>query len=289
MSTDITNKQMTAGQKLERFVAEWFADENGYEYVHARKQQLFGLQKNPKNCIYKSSKMIMRHKSEPIFLASQDYNYAGNEVLEIKSTINQSEEIDSSWFAQSQWYCGVTGHTRATVAWVILPFNFNYELFNQIKWVDIKVLRTVLKYRQETYPADNNFIHHAQVEALRFWNNHVLKGIPPEPQTESDLKLLYPKAVEGKQIEAVDDVYSAWEQLCQVMDEKKIAEKTEEQMKLNLKKILVDAELLSYGEKILATYKNIAKVVVDTDKLKADGLYEKYSKLSEYRTLSIKR
>ena len=286
---DVSNPQMETGNVLERFVGEWFADYNELQYCHSRKHRLKKDGINPKTAVYLPNKRLVTSKDEPIFKASQDYGYEDNGVMEAKSTIGDTEEPLSSWYAQGQWYLGVTKMPKLTIAWVTLPWGFDYDTFLSQEWKDIKCLRSVLKYRQEEFFADYDFIHQAQQHALRFWHDHVLPQIPPKPINDNDLKLLYPVANKGQQVEAVAETYKAWQQLCTVRFLKKEYTDRETSLKTQMKMVLKDAEILSYGDKVLVTHKSTDTRRVDTQRLKDEGLYDEYSKVTTGRKMLIKK
>jgi predicted phage-related endonuclease len=132
---------------------------------------------------------------------------------------------------------------------------------------------------------DTELFAEMKQKAIDFWNNHILPRIPPEPVNTNDILQLYPRAEQGKVIEADIDGFDLFNQLEMTHAEKVILEKQEDELKEKLMLKMadsegkLDAESLQYAGKILATYKNNKDSrKFDEDKFKAEQsvLYNQY-------------
>lgn len=131
------------------------------------------------------------------------------------------------------------------------------------------------------YLRDEETIASMRAKAVAFWNNHVLKRIPPDPIDWPDMMLLYAK-VNGKPVELDEEAAAVYFQLRdatakekqwkEVHDEKKfqLADFIRRQWGLNDIRDAVDnAEILINGV-VVATWKKQSSTRIDADKLKAD-------------------
>ncbi len=81
-------------------------------------------------------------------------------------------------------------------------------------------------------------------------------------------------------------INSALEHRAEVSREIEEAISEKEKIDASLKQIIAENEGIS-TDRFTVTWKNVARSSVDTEKLKADGLYEQYSKKSETRTIRV--
>ena len=211
------NNAMRMGRVLEPVIAQLFAEETGA-------------------AVYAPSREIFVHEKEPIFRASVDRVFENHEhdgILECKTTRMDLIEPDPSWFCQLQWYLLCTNLTQGAIA--VLSSGFEYQ-----HWYFIR---------------DDPYISKMQEEALRFWRDHVIAQVPPEPRTEADVRRLFPSHLAGKQTELNDAEYETVLKLSIAKDKRKDAEITEDALAEIVKCKFGDAEALIYGGKIIATFK----------------------------------
>lgn len=143
-----------------------------------------------------------------------------------------SDELPLTYNAQSQWYMGVTGAEECAFA----------------------VLIGGSDYREYLVKRDDELIEHLIEQGRRFWFDHVLTGVAPDPVNAEDLAKLYPKH-EKPTVEAGDDEHAAYLRLLGVR--KEIAELTEieEELVFSLKKRMEDNAVLAWNGSTLATWK----------------------------------
>ena len=140
----------------------------------------------------------------------------------------------------------------------------------------------VIKRDQETIDA-------IRQKELDFWNNHVLKGVPPEPTNVEDIKKLYGKD-SGSIIEANRSIETDIIVLKSLKDELKALEDRIETHENNIKMYLKDHATLTLHGLPVATYKSQQAKRFDSTAFKAKhpDLYEQFIKVTESRIFRVK-
>lgn len=176
-----------------------------------------------------------------------------------------TDEIPALYLAQVQHYMGVCDRDKAFVAVLIGGNDFRIYAVRRNERL-IKLIRD---------------------RCVSFWHDNVEKGIPPDPETKGDLKLLYGDGGQDGLVEASEEDILAAEELRRLKAEKKeITAKIEEQTN-KLKASMGDAaELWSpiYGQN-LATWKSSSSRRLDQKALKKQKpeIYEAFLKTSRTR------
>ena len=120
-----------------------------------------------------------------------------------------------------------------------------------------------------------------------FWNDHVVKDIPPEHSLPSLGVVSHFKRAAGKTVAIAPEVVAAW---MQARDERLEVEKKEDQAKANLLAALGDAEV---GEcpGLRVSYVTVTTNRLDTTALKAahPDIVSAFTKPSGYRKLTAKK
>lgn len=148
--------------------------------------------------------------------------------------------------------------------------------------------------QMETYWFDRNedFLAAAVPQLVDFWKNHVLKRVPPEPRTSSDVEKLYSEAQAGKVIEAAphEPVADAYLDLSNVKAQIKDLEEQKKQIEESIKLFMCDAETLLIGGEPRITWKTITTNRLNQKALKADHpeVVEAYTEESSYRRFLVK-
>lgn len=230
------------GNVLEEVVAKEYARRTGFK-------------------IEKSAGLI-RHKQYSFIACNLDYWVIDNEgnthILECK-TANQmkvtcwgeegTNQIPESYLYQVAYYAAITGINRVDIAVLIGGQDFRIYRYDKDEIMEDKLIRV----------------------AKKFWNNHVIAGVPPKPKNDKDAAKLYPKA-NGLEVRA-DDIVLTKVQVLQDLKarEKTLAEEIKE-LQLYIKNYMQDSELLVGEEgQCYVTWKNSAgRTSVDTKKLKAE-------------------
>lgn len=213
------------GHWIEKPMIEWVADRTGIPL--------------------KQNKDLYISNENELFLGTPDA-LTDNFVCEIKSTRKYIDELPESWFIQSQWYAGITGHENIIIA-----------------WIDGK-----LKRDYQTLRSSKALINFLQTRVMEFHNNYVLKDMPPPPINAADMLKIYNTHVDGKLIEATEEMYYKYMELKMYKEQIKLIEEKKELIENEIKMYMTDSEKLMYSGRELATYKGYSKPKFDTDRFK---------------------
>ena len=238
------------GRELEDFVAKKFSRKTGLN-VRKRKEKY-------------------THKKYPFLAAHIDRLIEGtDELLECKTCSSykkgewDGDDIPREYILQVIWYLGITGRKRGHIAVLIggqcfktKVIEFDIELFNIM--VDM---------------------------AVEFWNIVQNKIMPALTPNDNDtMAKIYPNPNE-EYIEN-QDLESQIEKLAQIKAEISALDTEKKLLEAELKNIInTHAGILT--EKYKVSWLKMERTVVNTDQLKADNLYQKYSNTSVTRSLRI--
>jgi len=199
-------------------------------------------------------------------------------VLEIKtaSTLARDTwgaELPIQYYTQIQGQMLITGLKKAYVA--ILTFGYagpeNFEI--------------------QEYDFNPEFAEMVQNKCVDFWYNHIVPKHPPEATTNNDIKQLYPEA-NGHSLEASPELADKIRVLKNLKATKNEMDKNIKGIELDIKKLMKDAQSITYGEDTLATWKNNKpRTSFNQKEFKEDhpDLYQKYIKESgPIRVLRLK-
>jgi putative phage-type endonuclease len=241
------NEAMRQGRDLEQYVAERFVEATGKK-VRRRNAML-------------------QHPEYPFMIANIDRWVVGeNAGLECKTTsvLNRAKfsqgEFPPNYYVQCVHYMAVTGTERWYLA--VLVLNNAFHVF------------TIERDEAEAQ---------ALIEVEKdFWENHILKQIPPAPDgseaTSEVIKQLFPEAREREEVA----LYGHEEKIQQYLElDARVKELTQERdaIKQELQLALADAEI-GRAQGYVVEWKNQVRQSLDTKKLKSEHaeIYEKYLK-----------
>jgi len=241
------NEAMRQGRDLEDYVAQRFMEATGKK-VRRRNAML-------------------QHPEYPFMTANIDRWVVGeNAGLECKTTsvLNRAKfnqgEFPPNYYVQCMHYMAVTGADRWYLA--VLVLNKSFHVF--------------------TIERDEAEIQ-ALIDAEKdFWENHVLKQIPPAPDgTESTselIKQLFPEAREREEI-ALYGHEDKIQQYLTLDAQVRELEQERDKIKQELQLALADAEI-GRAQGYIVEWKNQVRQSLDTKKLKSEHaeIYEKYLK-----------
>jgi len=241
------NEAMRQGRDLEQYVAERFMEATGKK-VRRRNA-------------------ILQHPEHPFMLANIDRWVVGeNAGFEAKTTsvLNRCKfsqgEYPPSYYVQCVHYMAVTGAERWYLAVLVLNKAFHVFTIERDE-AEIKAL----------IEAEKNF-----------WENHVLKQIPPTPDgsesTSELLKQMFPEAKEREKT-ALFGYEDKIEQYLFLDAKVKELERERDRFKQELQLALGDAEI-GQAQGYIVEWKNQVRQSLDTKKLKLEQIeiYEKYLK-----------
>ena len=241
------NEAMRQGRDLEDYVASRFCEATGKKV--------------------RRKNAILQHPEYPFMIANIDRWVVGeNAGLECKTTsilnrckFNQGE-FPANYYVQCMHYMAVTGAERWYLA--VLVLNKAFHVF--------------------TIERDEAEIQALIAAEKDFWENHVLKQIPPTPDgsesTSELLKQMFPEAREREEVA----LYGHEEKIQQYLElDARVKELTQERdaIKQELQLALADAEI-GRAQGYIVEWKNQVRQTLDTKKLKSEHaeIYEKYLK-----------
>lgn len=241
------NEAMRQGRDLEDYVAQRFMEATGKK-VRRRNA-------------------ILQHPEHTFMTANIDRWVVGeNAGLECKTTsvLNRAKfsqgEFPPSYYVQCMHYMAVTGAERWYLA--VLVLNKAFHVF--------------------TIERDDAEIQ-ALIEAEKdFWENHVLKQIPPAPDgsesTSEIIKQLFPEAREREEV-ALFGLEEKIEQYLSLDAKIKELERERDALKQELQLAMADAEI-GRAQGYIVEWKNQTRQALDTQRLKKEQaeIYTKYLK-----------
>ncbi len=252
------NEAMRQGRDLEQYVAERFMEATGKK-VRRRNAML-------------------QHPEYPFMTANIDRWVVGeNTGFEAKTTsvLNRTKfaqgEYPPNYYVQCMHYMAVTGADRWYLA--VLVLNKAFYVFTIER--DEAEIQTLIDAEKD------------------FWENHVLKQIPPAPDgseaTSEVIKQLFPEAREREEV-VLFGYEDKIEQYLELDVRVKELECERDKLKQELQLALADAEI-GRAQGYIVEWKNQVRQTLDTKKLKLEHaeIYEKYLKPAQtVRRFTIK-
>lgn len=159
-----------------------------------------------------------------------------------------------------------------------------YAAICDVEKIDIAVLIGGQDFRIYTYNRNREFESKLIKVACNFWQNHVLKGIPPEPTSTEDILALYPKA-QGVMLEADNEIVDKVAKLRELKNEENTICNAVKNLQFEIQGFMKDADILvDHSGHCLATWKNMnPRITLDTKKLQEEhkDIYQQYAKEKE--------
>lgn len=189
-------------------------------------------------------------------------------------------EAKSTKAPMSTWNAGIPEYYRTQVAY--------YAMLSDAERVDVPVMFSSWKYACYTYWRDYEFEAQIKEAVINFWQNHIVKNIPPAPGSPEELQAAYPNIEETKTIKADENIRQKVVELQEVSSSRKELEKQEKKLKSHIQVYMGDAGLLDAGF-CKVVLKNIQTNRLDGLALKASNpeIYQQYIQESNYRKLQI--
>ena len=179
----------------------------------------------------------------------------------------------------SSWESGIPEYYKAQVAY--------YAMLSNAERVDVPVMFSSWKYACFTYWRDAEYEAVIKAAAINFWQNHIVKNIPPKPTSPEELMTAYPK-LEEKTIEADNDIREKVYQLQEAQAQRKKLEEQEKQLKTQIQGYMGDAGLLDAGFcKVALKEIKSTRFNANAFKEKYTELYQQYLNASSYRKLQF--
>lgn len=144
-----------------------------------------------------------------------------------------TDEVPLAYLAQCAWYQAITGIPDADLA--VLFGNNEFRIYAIQR--DLALEELVI------------------AQAMHFWNAHVLADIPPPPQNERDLQTLYSSSDPQKSIEASAEIAHIAEKIRDLSSVIETYESEASRLKQSIMQCMGEAEVLTFQEKVIATWK----------------------------------
>ena len=154
-------------------------------------------------------------------------------------------------FAQSDW--GEIGTDQVPLSYLVQCVW--YMMITKIERTDLAVLFGNADFRIYEIKKDRELEHMVLERAIDFWDNHVLKDLPPPATSESDYKSLFHRSSQGKSIEASPETLELIKKLIEINHKIEQHETQISDIKQNIMAQLQDAEVLTWNGQTVATWK----------------------------------
>lgn len=256
---EIDNEAIHWGNVLENVVAEEFTRRTGKKV--RRRNQTFV------------------HPEYDFMIANIDRDVVGEKALLECKTTNafnvdawEGEHIPPAYICQLQHYMAVLDYEKAYIAVLIGGQKF--------VWKEVE--------------RDDEFIELMIQAEKDFWENHVMKGVPPEidgtPSATELLNKMYPEDNGETVMLESDKAETLIEAIESIKAEIKEKQALQKEYENKLKLMIGDAQT-GVTPRYEVNYKTYERNSIDTKALKKElpDIAEKYSKNSTYRRLTIKQ
>ena len=253
---DIDNEAMRQGREFEDYVARRFTEATGKKVRRA-------------NFMYYD-------EEHPFMLADVDRMIVGeNAGLECKTAspymaeINEYGKIPMSYQIQCLHYMSVCNADAWYIAVLIYGREFKYYRIER----DEEMLADLIRIEED------------------FWENHVLKGVLPEPDgselADSVIAEYYKKTrAEAVELTGFDEKLSRRQELLELIESMGTEKRQIEQ---ELKLFMGEAEIAE-NDRYRISWKPVSSPRLDEKRLKEERpeIYEEYRKVSQYRRFMVK-
>lgn len=175
------------------------------------------------------------------------------------------DAIPDYYMTQCQWYMGITGAKICHLAVLIGGQDF----------------RT---YRIEF---DQELFDVLFEECRKFWFDHVIADVPPEPSSFDDIAHKWQKHEDGKVLNADNELLEKIKEFKELKQTIKQAEEELDSLKLEICTAIGDCESVVDGDKKIISYKYQERTTIDSKQLKAENpeIWQQYAKTSGSRVL----
>lgn len=259
ISPNVESEAAEWGIRLEDVVAQKFSEKN--------------------NCKLMAYKTRYVHPKYGFISCELDRLLVGtDELLEVKTC---NEYLKKNWTGEDmpQGYC--------------VQLNTAMGLSNR-KRGHVALLAGGQKYLEKHMDFDKELYDMTIDRAVAFWDEFVLGDKAPVATAQDNdetIELLYPLSNPHK-VELTDELAKELDVLVEdrsgAVESRNHLNEEMDKIEARLKQILAEAEVIE-TENSYVTWKSQSRTSIDTDKLKTDGLYDTYKKVSQSRTLRTKR
>jgi putative phage-type endonuclease len=216
------------GSFAESFVASEYSRSTGFELLHDESAH-----------IHSSYSYMSAHIDRFVI---NDNSSAPTRILECKTANpflsgewgeQRSDEVPMSYLCQCVWYMAITGIDKTDLA--VLFGNSDFRIYEIAR---DKALEAIVIEK-----------------AITFWNDYVLKDLPPPAVSIAGCQSLFSKGNPDKSIEATLEMLELTKRLHLINSEIEVREEEVLSIKQTIMSQMGEAELLTYQGKTLATWK----------------------------------
>ncbi len=232
------NLQTRFGTYAEEFVAREYCQQTG------RQVQRFNA--------------MLRHPEVPLIghvdrLVVPDGAKKASHMGEIRTDLGLEAKTASAFATGrgSDW--GESGTDQCPEAYLVQAASY-MALTGCPRW-DVAVLFGNQEFRIYHLKRDEELEAMILDEAARFWTDHILARVPPDPTSEAEARQRWPRHIEGLYLEADDAMLSLLQQLADCKRRGKELDQEEQGIKDRLLPLLADADSVWRGDATMATYR----------------------------------
>lgn len=220
---------MKAGHYLEDAVSKFYEDESGRQIIKRSAGDWMMID---------NDKSYLRVSPDRLFWLNPEgkHNEANKGICECKTTQMKvdADNIPDHWFCQLQYQLHVAGYEMGSLAWLTQGREFGYR--------DIE--------------HDEDFCRWMVEQIDEFWLKYIIGSKEPPAYNATDVVLKCPRHIEGKTVEATEEVIQKLDRLHEIKEICKPLDKEAEELTDDLKMFFGDAEsIISEDGKVLATWK----------------------------------
>jgi putative phage-type endonuclease len=240
------NKYTVAGNRLEPAVVEYFQEETKYRVIKSSANQKLVIHPKYEFAIGYRDRLYIRNST------------IGKGVLECKTTQQMIDDVPETWFAQLQWYLGISDLSYGAVAWLEKGLDFKYK----------------------EYEYDPEFFNYMIEHVREFWESYILPDVPPPPMNVDDINRMFTRHIEGSKMDAGPEMISVHNELKTVKEKIKELETRETELSDRVKFAMRDTEVVLEGTKPLFTWRTTAPIHSfnkDAFKVANPDLYEHFT------------
>ena len=254
INRDNDNKHLKRGRRLERYILEEYSEEKNVN-VQTDLPQF-------KDSIY------------PFLVGHVD-----------GQVINSS---NSKIYVEAKSYYGRLSDWQGKIPDYYLPQVAHYSSLTNADRVDVAVLAGNWEFGCFSYYRNKEYENKVRNAAIDFWQNHVLKNIPPKITTSDDAIRLYPQDDDSLKY-ASSEVDLQLEELAKLQTDRKNIEKQEELLKASIMDYMGSSSLLksNIGYKISWRTQTQHRVNIELLKKQQPEIYNRFIHNINIRTFKL--
>lgn len=143
-------------------------------------------------------------------------------------------------------------------------------------------------FRTYTVERDEVLIKFIKDESIKFWKEHILKGVEPDPVSKNDVEKMF----KNDEIESVDvgiEILSRIDRIKLLKDQSKELLRIVEDLEVDVKKAMGNASVALFNGSKIATWKTQTRNALDQKRIKSElpDLFKSYMSETNSRVFKI--